>query len=104
MRINVYAEELTTEADYVTKRVDGRTFMGIRLWLKSAPELHHTADDDDRSAIVLWIPWTKAKGNDHEFMKNVLQSLLQAGYNAYQRQDDFGERYTDMYGTTLQPE
>lgn len=54
MRINIYAEELTDEVEEVTKVVGDRTFYGIRVYLKSAPELHDTDDDDDRSAITFW--------------------------------------------------
>jgi hypothetical protein len=35
---------------------ESETFYGIRLYLKSALELHHTEDDDDRSAVTFWMP------------------------------------------------
>lgn len=56
MRINVYNEELTQEIEWAEKHVEatGKTYYGLRMFLKSAPELHHTADDDDRSAITFW--------------------------------------------------
>jgi hypothetical protein len=56
MRINVYDEELTREAILVEKFVPetGKTYYGARIFLKSAPELHHTENDDDRSAITFW--------------------------------------------------
>jgi hypothetical protein len=59
MRINVYAEELTNEVVFVSKDVEDeefgkRTFYGLRVFLKSPPELHHSPEDDDRSAITFW--------------------------------------------------
>ena len=60
MRINVYSEELTDEVEVVEKTADtGVTFYGLRIFLKSAPELHNDVDDDDRSAITFWVPATK---------------------------------------------
>lgn len=61
MRINIYAEELPTQGDIAYQRIEkvadtGRTFYGARLYLKSPLALHHTADDDDRSAITIWGP------------------------------------------------
>jgi hypothetical protein len=78
MRINVYAEELTTETEWVSKVMeDGRVFYAIRLFLKSAPELHHRVNDDDRSAITLWVPWTKAEGNKPEVLEATAQVLYE---------------------------
>lgn len=56
MRINVYNEELTADFQFVEKTVEetGKTYYGLRMFLKSAPELHHTPEDDDRSAITIW--------------------------------------------------
>lgn len=56
MRINVYNEELTNEFEFTEKFVQetGKTYYGFRIFLKSAPELHHTSQDDDRSAITIW--------------------------------------------------
>lgn len=55
-RINVYEEELTSEVEIVeTSPEPGRTFYGVRIFLKSHPDLHHTIEDDDRSAITFWV-------------------------------------------------
>ena len=56
MRINVYHEELTNEFVFVEKKVPetGKTYYGFRIFMLSPPELHHTTQDDDRSAITLW--------------------------------------------------
>lgn len=58
MRINVYSQELTQEVEVVSKKAQdtGITYHGIRLYLHSPDLLHHTKDDDDRSAITFWIP------------------------------------------------
>lgn len=56
MRINVYNEELTDDFKFVEKHVPetGKTYYGFRIFMKSAPELHHTPEDDDRTAITFW--------------------------------------------------
>lgn len=58
MRINVYSQELTKEVTTVSKKAEdtGIVYHGIRMYLASPDILHHTADDDDRSAITFWIP------------------------------------------------
>lgn len=82
MRINVYAEELTDETELVTKEVTDekfgtRTFYGLRFYLKSPPELHHDPEDDDRSAITIWVPWTKAEGHKFTPVQFLLEDLLE---------------------------
>lgn len=69
MRINVYTEELLPDggpndtimaevvtADYVSSRTgEPMTNYGLRIYLKSAPELHYIPGrDDDRSAVTFW--------------------------------------------------
>lgn len=61
MRVNVYTEELTAEAeivhaDYVSSRTgEPMRNYGLRIYLKSAPELHFVPPrDDDRSAVTFW--------------------------------------------------
>jgi hypothetical protein len=61
VRINVYSQELTSEVMLVTKTGtddEGKTvtFTGVRLMLASPDALHHAPEDDDRSAITLWLP------------------------------------------------
>ena len=58
MRINVYSQELTKEVKLVQKKANdtGIVYSGIRLYLASPDLLHHTDEDDDRSAITFWIP------------------------------------------------
>lgn len=57
MRLNIYSQELTKEVMPVSKTTyTGITYYGIRLMLASADILHHTPEDDDRSAVTFWIP------------------------------------------------
>lgn len=93
MRINVYAEELTDRVEVITKKVDGKTFYGIRLYLYlpvtarhengdnyamdnqlRGPFIHREGDDDS-AAITFWVPWTKGKGNDFDALRNVFAAL-----------------------------
>lgn len=54
MRINIYAEEITNDHELITAEANGNTFYGLRIFLKSAPELHNEPGDDDRTAITFW--------------------------------------------------
>jgi hypothetical protein len=60
MRINVYSQELELfdrPTELITQLAGtGRTYSGVRIYLKSAAALHDTPDDDDRSAITFWLP------------------------------------------------
>ena len=67
MRINIYSQELILDAEsrghparggtLVTQLADtGVTYSGVRMFLHSTERLHHTAEDDDRSAITFWLP------------------------------------------------
>jgi hypothetical protein len=55
MRINIYAEELTTRQEIVVKEVEGTRFYGVRQYLKThedmIPPKHR---DDDSSAVTFW--------------------------------------------------
>lgn len=67
MRVNVYTEELVAESDgksfvevvkaeYISSRTgEPMTNYGIRVYLRSPPELHYIPGrDDDRSAVTFW--------------------------------------------------
>ena len=61
MRINVYAQEITDEVEVVGKwgtnyQGEQEQFFGLRFFLVSPKELHHSEDDDDRSAVTFWLP------------------------------------------------
>lgn len=66
MRLNIYSQELTREVELVSKVADdtGIRYYGIRLYLASPDILHHTDEDDDRSAITFWIPNAMSFGKD----------------------------------------
>ena len=55
--MSVYSQELTKEVMPVSKIADtGIRYYGVRLMLASPDILHHSPEDDDRSAITFWIP------------------------------------------------
>jgi hypothetical protein len=71
MRINIYSEELTPRIEIVEKTAanTGETFVGLRFYLKSPPELHSTAEDDDTSAVTLW---ARSRDELREIIKGVV--------------------------------
>lgn len=80
MRVNVYSQELTSHHELV--RSEGKNdagepavFYGIRLYLESAPTLHYTAEDDDRSAVTLWLP---KSAHRIEALAMTLESMAEA--------------------------
>lgn len=91
MRVNIYAEELTDEFEVVTTEADnGRLFYGIRVYLESSEKLHHTKDDDDRSAITFWIPWTANGGHNFRWMRDTFPTKFLTAIN--HAQDLEGQR------------
>lgn len=77
MRINVYTEELILRgnnpvaaeivtADYISSRTGATmTNYGIRIYLKSHPDLHYVPPrDDDRSAVTFWCGPTRQHAAD----------------------------------------
>jgi hypothetical protein len=71
MRLNIYSQELTKEIELVSKTADtGITYYGMRMYLASPDILHHTPDDDDRSAITFWLP------NNKTFSKSDLAEVF----------------------------
>ncbi len=78
MRVNVYNEEITGEFEvvWVTAKETGKRFMGLRMFLKSPADLHHTADDDDRSAVTLWFGY---RNKALEFLENAAQHVRTQG-------------------------
>jgi hypothetical protein len=71
VRMNVYSQELTKEVALVSKTADtGITYYGARMMLASPEILHHTTEDDDRSAITFWLP------NAKSFTKNDLADVF----------------------------
>jgi hypothetical protein len=57
VRINVYSQELTSEARLIHKGSNtGVGYYAVQLMLHSSPMLHRSPDDDDRSAVTFWLP------------------------------------------------
>jgi hypothetical protein len=62
MRINVYSQELTSEVNLVAKESNtGLVYSAVQLMLHSSPMLHHPPQDDDRSAVTIWLPKSEAR-------------------------------------------
>lgn len=76
MRVNIYGEELTEKVEVVKKTVDQRLFVAIRFYLKSHPDLHHSVDDNDESAVTFWVPWTRETGNQFDKLVNILSEAV----------------------------
>lgn len=57
MRVNVYSQELTNECLLISKKSNtGLEYYAVQLILHSSPMLHHPPQDDDRSAVTIWLP------------------------------------------------
>ena len=90
MRVNIYGEELTTKVELVKKAVNQNTFYGIRLYLKSHEDLHHSEPDNDESAITIWAPWTNKKKSDLFLLQNILAMMINLVYGEIHEQRDNG--------------
>jgi hypothetical protein len=83
MRVNVYTEELLLEnqgdfsdaeivtTEYISSRTGKKMInYGLRIFLRSAPELHYIPGrDDDRSAVTFWCGSDRA--NVRTFVNNL---------------------------------
>lgn len=89
MRLNVYGEELTDEVTLEARQVVGheKPFYGIRVYLESPEVLGVAKDDDDRSAITLWVPQTADGGLDSAVMWSVLDKMHKT-FAAIERRND----------------
>lgn len=80
MRINVYSQELTNETKLIAKESNtGVTYHAVQLLLHSSPMLHHPPQDDDRSAVTIWLP--KSHQRRHELavtLERMAQLVRQA--------------------------
>lgn len=85
MRVNVYTEELPdgslppaeiVTAKYISSRTgEVMTNYGVRIYLKSAPELHYIPGrDDDRSAVTFWC------GSKEKNVQAFLEMIKDAAY------------------------
>jgi hypothetical protein len=73
MRVNIYGEETTTKVQIVKKAVNQKTFVGVRFYLKSHPDLHHSEFDNDESGVTFWTRYTQAGGNHTIELAKILQ-------------------------------
>ena len=99
MRVNLYAEEMTDQIEIISKKIDGHTFTGLRLYLympvtlgtegyrlppatgtavvehvdgvahAKGPFIHRPGDDDS-SAVTFW-----GKRDLREVLKKMLAKL-----------------------------
>lgn len=75
MRINVYSQELTDEVNVVEKVSNtGLVYSAVQLMLHSSDKLHHPPQDDDRSAVTLWLPKSAAR---RESLAKTLEEMAQ---------------------------
>lgn len=93
MRINVYSQELLTGRETlgedIVKTIEktsntGLIYSGVAMFLHSSERLHHPPQDDDRSAIVFWLPKSQARRNDlaetfEEMAQQVREALPETG-------------------------
>lgn len=62
MRVNVYSQEITTEVNAIVKESNtGVSYGAVQFVLHSTDKLHHSRDDDDRSAVTFWVSGTDAR-------------------------------------------
>ena len=54
MRVNIYAEELTSRVELQTKMVNGTWFYGVSFYLESSDKLHELERDNDSSLVTFW--------------------------------------------------
>lgn len=98
MRINVYTEELIrvgnnpvvaeiVTADYISSRTgQPMTNYGLRIYLKSHPDLHYVPPrDDDRSAVTIWCGDSRQK---------VLEYWQFIGNMAFEPHESHNPKYT----------
>ena len=85
MRINVYSQELTNEVRLIAKESNTEiTYHAIQLMLHSSPMLHHPPEDDDRSAVTIWLPKSQVRRQAladtlREMARLVLEAPLHTG-------------------------
>lgn len=87
-RIHLYSQELTKEVTLVEAHANdvNITYYGVRFWLASPDLLHHTDEDDDRSAVTFWIP--NAKSMTPEDLAQVFERAADLIRNAPAERND----------------
>ncbi|HEY4723498.1 MAG TPA: hypothetical protein VII92_16705 [Anaerolineae bacterium] len=73
MRVNVYSQELTDEIKLIHKESNtGIVYWAVQLMLHSSGMLHHPPEDDDRSAVTIWLPKSQHR---REVLADTLNAL-----------------------------
>lgn len=73
MRVNVYSQELTPEVNLIQKESNtGLVYSAVQLMLHSSEKLHHPPQDDDRSAVTIWLPKSTER---REELANTLERM-----------------------------
>lgn len=80
MRVNVYSQELTSEVNLIAKESNtGVTYHAVQLMLHSSHRLHHPPQDDDRSAVTIWLPRSRNRRLAlAETLKEMAEKVLEA--------------------------
>jgi hypothetical protein len=80
MRVNVYSQELTNEVHLIQKESNtGLIYSAVQLMLHSSDKLHHPPRDDDRSAITIWLPKSRARREQlATALRNMAGKVLEA--------------------------
>jgi hypothetical protein len=80
MRVNIYSQELANEWELVKQKSNtGVTYHAVRMLLHSSPLLHHPPQDDDRSAVTIWLPKSRER---RQRLADTLRSMATAVLNA----------------------
>jgi hypothetical protein len=91
MRVNVYSQELTDDFKLTYKEgKNGENYAALMLMLHSSAMLHqppgHTGDDDDRSAVTLWLPKSQER---RESFATALEAMAKAVRDAEPETTDY---------------
>lgn len=80
MRVNVYAAEITGRCEIIEKTAEtGASFVGIRFYLESAPQLKPPLHpDDDSSGVTFWVQSNRKgyKPDDEQFLIDLLNNAV----------------------------
>lgn len=80
MRVNVYSQELSNEVHLIEKQSNTDVvYSAVQLILHSSDRLHHPPQDDDRSAITLWLPKSQQR---REELAQALEKMAELVRNA----------------------
>lgn len=102
MRVNVYHEELTRDVEVVpVEPRPGKRYIGLRFILESSPKLHDEPDDDDRSAVTLWVG-TSREGR--ELLTRALEALMDWEYRDWLAKEPDRTRESTVNAVAMKPE